>query len=96
MIEGMFRGDNGNKIVSHLYSGDYSNPGFPYCSNGWNRKYFDKKGKLVDWEYSIFRGNKSEAGTCFICQRRYLQGKPPVEIPKAKYNPKNENHHITN
>lgn len=95
-IEGMFRGDNGSEIVSHLYYGTFSDPGFPMCSNGWNRKYFNKKGELVDWEYSIFRGNSSPKGCCQICQRRAAKKLPPIEKPVAKYNPNNANHFITN
>lgn len=92
-IPGMFRGDNGRDIVSHLYYGEYSGPMTPMCSNGWNRKYFNEKEELVDWEFSIFRGNISPKGDCQICRRRMLQNKPPIEKPRAKYNPNNPNHH---
>ena len=91
-ISGMFRGENGGRIVSHLYKGDFSKPGFPMCANGWNRKYFNEKGELVDWEYSIFRGNISDAGLCKVCWRRMMKDLPPIEKPKSKYNPRNENH----
>jgi hypothetical protein len=92
-IAGMFRGDNGKEIVSHLYYGEYSGPLTPMCSGGWQRKYFDETGKLVDWEFSIFRGNISEKGLCKICERRAEKNLPPIDIPKAKYNPKNPNHY---
>jgi len=94
MIQGMFRGNNGNEIVSHLYEGDFANPGNPYCSNGWNRKYFNEKGELIDWQYSIFRGHMSPKGTCEICRRRYLQGRKAISKPTAKYNRNNPNHSI--
>lgn len=93
-VSGVFRGDGGDKMVTHLYQGNMSNPGFPMCSRGWQRKYFDKNGKLVDWEYSIFRNNWSEAGACQICQRRAYAGLSPIEKPKSKYDKRNQNHFI--
>lgn len=91
-ITGMFRGDNGRNIVSHLYYGVYSGPMTPMCSGGWQRKYFNSKGKLIDWEFSIFRGNVSPKGTCKICERRAEKGLPPIDKPVGRYNPRNPNH----
>ncbi len=68
MITGMDRNDD--HVVTHLYSGDFGDPGEPYCVRGWNRS--DGEG------YSIFRGNVSDAGICRICRRRYDAGLPPV------------------
>lgn len=92
-ISGVFRGDGGEKMVTHLYDGTFEKPGNPMCSRGWQRKTFNKKGKLIDWEYSIFRNNTSEAGLCEICWRRSQKGLPGIAKPKAKYNPKNPNHY---
>lgn len=46
-ITGVFRGDGGEKMVTHLYEGPFHSPGNPMCSNGWHRKYFDEHGNLV-------------------------------------------------
>lgn len=80
-ITGVFRGDNGDNMVTHLYKGDFQNPGFPMCSRGWQRKWFDASGRVQDWEYSIFRNNISNAGICNVCYRRALEGKAPFEEP---------------
>ena len=93
-ISGVFRGDGGDKMVTHLYKGTMSDPGHPMCGRGWQRKYFNKDGKLIDWEYSIFRNNHSEAGMCKVCERRAAEGLPPIEKPKAKYDKRNPNHFI--
>lgn len=58
-ITGQFRGDGGENMVSHLYKGTFSDPGFPMCSRGWQRKWYYKNGKIKDYEYSIFRNNIS-------------------------------------
>lgn len=83
-VTGVFRGDNGNNMVTHLYQGTFSEPGNPMCSRGWHRKYFDKNGKLVDWEYSIFRNNVSNAGICQVCLKRANKELPAIEKPKSK------------
>lgn len=95
-ISGVFRGDGGEKMVTHLYAGTFSNPSHPFCSRGWQRKFFGKNGKLVDWEYSIFRNNHSKAGVCKVCYRRMKAGLPPIEIPKSKYDKRNPNHSMSN
>lgn len=83
-LPGQFRGENGENMVTHLYTGDFSNPGFPMCSRGWQRKWFDKDGKIEDYEYSIFRNNVSRAGLCKVCLRRADEGRKPVEVPANK------------
>ena len=83
-VTGQFRGDNGENMVTHLYKGDMSNPGFPMCSRGWQRKWYDKDGNLEDYEYSIFRNNVSNAGICQVCLRRAYSGLPPIEKPASK------------
>ena len=91
-ITGVFRGDSGEKMVTHLYEGPFHSPGNPMCSNGWHRKYFDEHGNLVDWEYSIFRNNWTSRGVCAVCERRAIKGLPGLDKPKAKYNPRLKNH----
>ena len=83
-IPGQFRGNNGENMVTHLYKGTFSEPGFPMCSRGWQRKWYDKDGKIEDYEYSIFRNNVSNAGICKVCQRRADAGLPPIERPPDK------------
>lgn len=80
-VTGVFRGDGGENMVTHLYKGTMSNPGFPMCSRGWQRKYFDDNGKLEDWGYSIFRNNMSNVGMCVICWRRAHANLPAFEKP---------------
>jgi hypothetical protein len=92
-VSGVFRGGGGEKMVTHLYRGNMANPGFPMCSRGWQRKYFDKDEKLIDWDYSIFRNNWSEAGECRICRRRAEANLPAIETPKSKYDSRNQNHY---
>ena len=83
-IPGMFRGDNGLNMVTHLYKGTFHDPGFPMCSRGWQRKWYDENGKLEDYEYSIFRNNISNAGICLICIKRANASLPPIERPRNK------------
>lgn len=83
-VTGQFRGDGGENMVTHLYKGDMANPGFPMCSRGWQRKWYDKDGNLEDYEYSIFRNNVSNAGLCQVCLRRAYAGLPPIEKPASK------------
>lgn len=83
-ITGVFRGDNGENMVTHLYKGDMANPGFPMCSRGWQRKWYDKDGKVEDWEYSIFRNNVSNVGICVVCYKRALAKLNPIEKPANK------------
>ena len=71
-IEGMDRGGNGDKKVSHLYKGDFNDPGLPMCKRGWNRG---------EDGYSIFRANSSPAGTCQICLSRALANRDGVLFP---------------
>lgn len=83
-VTGMFRGDNGRNMVTHLYKGSFQDPGYPMRSRGWQRKWYDENGKIEDWEYSIFRGNVSDAGICTVCYRRAVAGLPPIDKPKPK------------
>lgn len=54
--------------ISHLYKGDFSNPGFPMCRRGWNRDNGQS--------WSIWRGNVGDRGICKICIRRAEEGRP--------------------
>jgi hypothetical protein len=83
-VTGVFRGDNGSNMVTHLYQGTFSEPGNPMCSRGWQRKWFDKDGNLEDWEYSIFRNNVSNAGICQVCMKRAMKGLSSIEKPNSK------------
>lgn len=83
-ITGVFRGDNGENMVTHLYDGNFENPGFPMCSRGWQRKWYDSNGKVEDYEYSIFRNLISNAGICKTCLRRARANLPPIKKPVNK------------
>jgi hypothetical protein len=89
-ITGVFRGDNGENMVTHLYDGDFSNPGYPMCSRGWNRKWYDKDGKIEDYEYSIFRNNISNVGICKVCLKRAEKGLQSIKKPKNKKSKQNK------
>lgn len=80
-VTGVFRGDNGENMVTHLYKGTFAEPGFPMCSRGWQRKWYDESGKIEDYEYSIFRNNVSNVGICMNCIKRAQKGLPPIERP---------------
>jgi len=59
-ITGMDRSGNGANKRTHLYDGDYGEPGLPMCKYGYNK-----------WGgYSIWRGNISPRGLCKICTKR--------------------------
>lgn len=90
-VTGVFRGDNGQNMVTHLYKGNMEDPGFPMCSRGWQRKWYDKNGKIEDYEYSIFRNNISNLGICQICIKRAILGLKPIEKPVNKRIKKNFN-----
>lgn len=69
-IVGMSRKGNGDRVVSHLYKGDFHDPGLPMCRHGWN-----------DGDsYSIFRENISAKGICKVCMRRAEAGLDGVSI----------------
>lgn len=76
--EGYIVGQDRNdmNVVSHLYRGNYTNPGLPMCVRGWNRS--GGKG------YSIFRGVTGNVGICKICVRRALADKNGVPSRKRK------------
>ena len=67
---------NDMNLVTHIYKGDFNDPGLPMCVRGWNRS--DGEG------YSIFRGNVGDVGVCRVCVRRMLQGKDGVLSRKRK------------
>jgi len=75
-IIGMGRNPGEDKLVTHLYKGNFSNPGLPMCRRGWNRS--------DGFAYSIFRGNTSKAGICRICLKRALKEKDGVDPKKRK------------
>jgi hypothetical protein len=65
--------------VTHLYDGDFANPGNPLCKRGWNRE--------DGLSYSIWRGNISRDGICKVCRRRAengLPGVPPRPLTKEE------------
>lgn len=57
--------------LSHLYKGDFSDPGLPMCRNGWNRG---------EYGYSIWRGNIGVGGICKTCLKRAKNGMEGVEL----------------
>jgi len=80
-VTGVFRGDNGENMVTHLYRGNFANPGHPMCSRGWQRVWYYKNGKVKYYEYSIFRNNTSNVGMCKICMRRAELGLESIAKP---------------
>lgn len=58
------------RLVAHLYEGDFRSLGNPMCKRGWNRGD----------GYSIWRNNVGEKGICKICLRRARLGLPSVEL----------------
>jgi len=76
--EGYITGHDRNEpdVVTHIYKGNFSDPGLPMCVRGWNRS--DGEG------YSILRGNVGNVGLCKICVRRTLSGKDGVSSRKRK------------
>lgn len=52
--------------ISHLYRGDFSEPGLPMCLKGWNRDGGES--------YSIWRNNMGDGGVCAVCLRRARKG----------------------
>ncbi len=77
-VEGMDRNDQ-NKVVSHIYAYSTVDPASiegPLCSRGWNRE--DGHG------FSIFRGQRSDRGTCKVCRKRMAEGCGPVPARDRK------------
>lgn len=74
-IEGLGR-DYPHPATSHLYAGDFSDPGWPMCARGWNRD--------DGTAYSIWRGNTGRRGTCLVCIRRAIEGRDPVPPKDAR------------
>lgn len=78
LLEGYVLGQDRNdmNVVTHIYKGDFNDPGLPMCARGWNRA----NGK----EYSIFRGNVGNVDVCRVCIRRMCAGKPGIKSRKRK------------
>lgn len=60
-ITGVDRSSNWMYKATHLYDGDFQDPGKPLCKDGYNRN---------GWGYSIFRNNISKKGICKVCKER--------------------------
>ena len=58
---------------THLYKGDFADPGLPMCKRGWNRDGGES--------YSIWRNNIGEAGICAVCLKRAKLGLNGVPSP---------------
>jgi hypothetical protein len=67
---------NTGMVVTHIYKGDFGDPGLPMCVRGWNRS--------GGGSYSIFRGNVGQVGICRICEKQMLAGKDGVPSRKRK------------
>lgn len=65
-IAGCSRDHDDDHKVTHLYKGDFNNPGLPMCARGWNR--------AGGSGYSIWRGVISSGGLCKVCVRRAMKG----------------------
>ena len=65
--EGYILGQDRNdmNLVTHIYKGNFNDPGLPMCVRGWNRSSGEG--------YSIFRGTVGDV--CRICVKRTLDGK---------------------
>ena len=74
-IAGLGR-DYPHPLKSHLYHGDFQDPGLPMCKRGWNRDNGQS--------YSIWRGNIGEAGICQICLNRAKKGLSGIPAELAK------------
>lgn len=69
-IPGLSRRRPGAK-TSHLYKGDFSDPGQPMCARGYE----------VAGDYSIWRNNIGDNGICKVCLRRARAGLAPAPWP---------------
>src|SRR3990167_2764755 len=58
------------RLVAHLYKGEFGDPGAPMCKRGWNRD--------GGTAYSIWRNNVGVKGICKVCMRRAFLGKEPI------------------
>ena len=67
-VEGICRNEP-DAVRSHLYAKTEEGL-FPMCGYGWNRS----NGK----RWSIFRGHRSEKGTCKLCLKNVKDKKSPV------------------
>lgn len=75
-IAGHDRNDTAGELVTHLYKGDFSDPGNPMCARGWNR--------ANGHEYSILRNRADGRGICKVCLRRAQAGLEGVEPRNRK------------
>lgn len=75
MIIGQDR--NEDKLVAHIYDGDFNDPGKPLCARGWNRG---------GTGYSIFR-NYNSGEVCRVCLHRQAKGLKgvPSRAKKTKW-----------
>jgi hypothetical protein len=78
-ITGRDRTDDGDRKVTHLYHGDFGDPGLPMCKRGWN-------GDLGG--YSIWRNNIGPKGVCKVCLRRAQAGKEGVMGDGLPFDPR--------
>jgi hypothetical protein len=78
-IPGQNRTHKDDPKVTHLYKGDFNDPGLPMCVRGWNRDNGES--------YSIWRNNISSGGICKICLRRAQKG---LEGVPSKYRVAND------
>ncbi len=67
--------DYPNPNISHLYKGDFHDPGLPMCARGWNRDNGQS--------YSIWRGNMGKSGVCKTCLKRARAGLDGVEVKES-------------
>lgn len=69
-VYGLSREPNAERLVAHLYRGNFQKPGLPMCPRGWNRD--------GGTAYSIWRG-QSGRGLCEVCVRRAEKKLDPVK-----------------
>jgi hypothetical protein len=65
------RGHQPDERMTHLYHGDFNDPGLPMCPKGWN----GYEGR----EYSIWRNRIGPKGVCRTCLNRARKGLPGVK-----------------
>lgn len=70
-IPGLSRCGGAATQRTHLYKGDFADPGLPMCRHGWNRDGGES--------YSIWRNNVGPKGICQTCLKRARAGLEGVE-----------------
>jgi hypothetical protein len=68
-VFGLSREARSERLVSHLYRGNFQHPGLPMCPRGWNRD--------GGTAYSIWRG-QSGRGICAVCVKRAEKKLAPI------------------